>query len=126
MSDFIEIEDLLVRAIVGVNPDERENRQDVMLTIRLETDVRPAARTDSIDHAVNYKTITKSVIAFVEQSSFQLVETLAEEVAQLCLKDSRVQRVRVHLRKPGALRFARTVGVCIERDQHDRPPSRPA
>ena len=117
MSDFIEIEDLLVRTIVGINPDERENRQDVMITVRLEADLRPAARTDSIDDAVNYKTITKSIIAFVEQSSFQLVETLVEEVAQLCLKDARVQRVRVHLRKPGALRFARTVGVCIERYQ---------
>ena len=122
MSDFIEIEDLLVRAIVGVNPDERENRQDVMITVRLEADLRPAARTDSIDDAVNYKSIKKSIIAFVEQSSYQLVETLAEEVAQLCLKDSRVDRVRVHLRKPGALRFAKTVGVCIERDQHDRRP----
>jgi D-erythro-7,8-dihydroneopterin triphosphate epimerase len=125
MPDFIEIEDLLIRAIVGVNPDERENRQDVLITVRLEADLRPAARTDSIDDAINYKSIKKSIIAFVEQSSFQLVETLAEEIAQICLKDSRVQRVRVHLRKPGALRFARTVGVCIERDQHDRLPSRP-
>ncbi len=122
MPDFIEIEDLLVRAIVGINPDERENRQDVMITVRLEADLRPAARTDSIDDAVNYKSIKKSIIAFVEESSFQLVETLAEEVAQVCLKDSRVERVRVHLRKPGALRFARSVGVCIERDQHDRRP----
>lgn len=123
MPDFIEIEDLLVRTIVGINPDERENRQDVLITVRLEADLRPAARTDSIDDAINYKSIKKSIIAFVEQSSFQLVETLAEEVAQVCLKDSRVQRVRVHLRKPGALRFAKTVGVCIERDQHDRRPA---
>jgi FolB domain-containing protein len=122
MPDFIEIEDLLVRTIVGINPDERENRQDVMITVRLEANLRPAARTDSIDDAVNYKSIKKSIVAFVEESSFQLVETLAEEVAQVCLKDSRVERVRVHLRKPGALRFARTVGVCIERDQHDRRP----
>ena len=123
MPDFIEIEDLRVRAIIGVNPDERENRQDVMISVRLETDLRPAARTDSIDDAVNYRTITKSVIAFVEQSSFQLVETLAEEVAQICLREPRVERVWVQLRKPGALRFARTVGVCIEREQRDRRPT---
>jgi D-erythro-7,8-dihydroneopterin triphosphate epimerase len=123
MSDFIEIEDLLVRAIIGVNSDERENRQDVMISLRLEADLRPAARSDLIDDAVNYRTITKCVIGFVEQSSFQLVETLAEEVAQLCLKDSRVERVRVHVRKPGALRFARTVGVCIERGRNDRRPA---
>jgi D-erythro-7,8-dihydroneopterin triphosphate epimerase len=126
MPDFIEIEDLLVRAIIGVNPDERDNRQDVQLTLRLETDLRPAAQSDSIDDAVNYRSITKSVIAFVEQSSFQLVETLAEEVAQLCLRDPRVERVRVQLRKPGALRFARTVGVTIERGQNDRRPQSPS
>ncbi len=120
MTDFIEIEDLLVRTIVGVNPDERVNRQDVLLSIRLEADLRPAANSDSIEDAVNYRTITKNVIAFVEKSSYFLVEKLAEEVAQLCLRDSRVQRVRVHLQKPGALRFARTVGVCIERDRNDR------
>jgi dihydroneopterin aldolase/D-erythro-7,8-dihydroneopterin triphosphate epimerase len=122
MSDFIEIEDLLIRTIVGINPEERENRQDVLMTVRLEADLRPAARTDSIDDAINYKSIKKSIVAMVEQSSYQLVETLAEEVAQLCLKDARVERVRVHLKKPGALRFAKTVGVCIERDQHDRRP----
>ncbi len=120
MTDFIEIEDLLVRPIIGVNADERVNRQDVLISVRLEADLRPAARSDSIDDAVNYRTITKSIIAFVEQSSFQLVETLAEEVAQVCLRDARVERVKVHLRKPGALRFARTVGVCIERDRDDR------
>lgn len=120
MTDFIEIEDLLVRPIIGVNADERVNRQDVLISVRLEADLRPAARSDSIDDAVNYRTITKSIIAFVEQSSFLLVERLAEEVAQLCLRDGRIERVKVHLRKPGALRFARTVGVCIERDRNDR------
>jgi FolB domain-containing protein len=122
MPDFIEIEDLLIRTIIGVNPDERDNRQDVVLNLRLETDLRPPAKTDSIDDAVNYRSITKSIIAFVEQSSFQLVETLAEEVAQLCLRDQRVERVWVRVQKPGALRFARTVGVSIERTQNDRRP----
>jgi FolB domain-containing protein len=122
MTDFIEIEDLLVRAIIGINPEERANKQDVLISIRLDADLRPAARTDAINDAVNYRTIAKSVIAFVEQSSFQLVETLAEEIAQHCLREPRVERVRVHVRKPGALRFVRTVGVCIERDRNDRRP----
>ena len=120
MTDFVEIDDLLVRTIIGINPEERVNRQDVLITIRLDADLRPAAKSDSIDDAVNYRTIAKNVIAFVEQSSFQLVEKLAEEVAQLCLRDPRVERVRVHLRKPGAVRFARSVGVCIERTRDDR------
>lgn len=120
MPDFVEIDDLLVRAIIGINPEERVNKQDVLITLRLDADLKPAARSDSIDDAVNYRTIAKNVIAFVEQSSFQLVEKLAEEVAQLCLRDLRVERVRVHLRKPGAVRFARSVGVCIERTRDDR------
>jgi FolB domain-containing protein len=120
MTDFVEIDDLLVRAIIGINPEERVNKQDVLITIRLDADLRSAAKSDSIEDAVNYRTIAKNVIAFVEQSSFQLVEKLAEEVAQLCLRDQRVERVRIHLRKPGAVRFARSVGVCIERTRHDR------
>jgi D-erythro-7,8-dihydroneopterin triphosphate epimerase len=120
MTDFIEIDDLLVRTIIGINPEERIHRQDVLISIRLEADLRPAAKSDSIDDAVNYRTIAKSVIAFVEQSSFQLVERLAEEVAQLCLREKRVECVRIHLRKPGAVRFSKSVGVCIERSRDDR------
>ena len=115
MHDFIEIEDILVRAIIGINPDERENRQDVVISLRLETDTRPAALTDDINEAVNYRTITKDVIDLAESSSFLLVERLAEEISKLCLLDQRVFRVRVSVKKPGALRFARTVGITIER-----------
>src|SRR6476659_6363004 len=115
MPDTIEIRDLLLRAIVGVNPDERVNRQDVLLNISLETDLGPAARSDDIRDAVNYRTIAKDIIEFVEQSQFLLVESLAEAVAGLCLRDERVGRVRVSIQKPGALRFAKSVGVTIER-----------
>jgi dihydroneopterin aldolase/D-erythro-7,8-dihydroneopterin triphosphate epimerase len=124
MSDRIEIRDLLLRAIIGINPDERINRQDVLLNIELDADLRPAARSDDIRDAVNYRTIAKEVIDLVEGSQFQLVETLAEAVAALCLQDERVTRVRVSLQKPGALRFAASVGVTIERTRADaRRPS---
>lgn len=119
MPDYIVIEDLLVRTIIGINPEERTQRQDVVISLRLETDTRLSGKTDSIEDAVNYRTITKQVIDFVEDSSFQLVEKLAEEVASLCLVDERVSRVRVSLRKPGALRFSRSVGVSIERTRED-------
>lgn len=119
MPDYIVIEDLLVRAIIGVNPEERTQRQDVVISLSLETDTRLPGRTDAIEDAVNYRTISKQVIDFVEESSFQLVEKLAEEVARLCLADERVTRVRVSLRKPGALRFSRTVGVSIERTREE-------
>lgn len=118
--DTIEIRDLLLRAIVGINPDERVNRQDVLLNISLETDLRPASRSDDIRDAVNYRTLAKEIIESVEQSQFQLVESLAEAVAALCLQDARVNRVRVSIQKPGALRFAASVGVTIERSRDDR------
>lgn len=119
MPDRIEIRDLLLRAIIGINADERVNRQDVLLNIELDADLRPAARSDDIRDAVNYRTIAKDVIEFVERSQFQLVETLAEAVASLCLRDARVTRVRVSIQKPGALRFAASVGVTIERTRDD-------
>jgi FolB domain-containing protein len=119
MPDTIEVRDLLLRAIVGINPDERINRQDVLLNLTLEADLRPAARSDDIRDAVNYRSIAKDVIEFVERSQFQLVETLAESVAQLCLRDGRISHVRVSVHKPGALRFAASVGVTIERRRDD-------
>ena len=119
MPDVIEIHDLLVRAIIGINPDERVNLQDVLINVRLETDTRPAARSDDIGDAVNYRTIAKDVIDLVENSRFHLVERLAEEVAALCLRDERVLRTVVSIQKPSALRFARSVGVTIDRGRAD-------
>lgn len=119
MTDRIEIKDLLIRAIIGINEDERTNRQDVLINIVLETDTRRAGRTDQIEDAVNYRTVTKQVIAHVEQSRYLLVERLAEEIARLCLDDPRVERTTVSVEKPGALRFARSVGVTVVRTRHD-------
>ncbi len=118
MPDFIEINDLFLRAIVGINPDERVNRQDVMVNIRLEVSTQAAAASDHINDTINYRTICKNVIDLVENSSFHLVEKLTEEVANICLSDKRVSRVWVKLHKPGALRFAKSVGIEIERAQH--------
>ena len=119
MPDSIVIEELLLRTILGINPEERVNRQDVVITVRLETDTRKAGRSDNIDDAINYRTLTKDIIAFVEGSEFLLVERMAEEIAQLCLRDVRVTRTFVTVHKPGALRFARSVGVSIERSRAD-------
>jgi len=117
MPDRVLIQDLLLRAIIGINDDERKNLQDVVINIVLETDTRAAARSDCIEDALNYRSIAKQVIALVEGSQFFLVERLAEEIARLCLKDPRVQRVTVRVEKPGALRFVRSVGVEITRSR---------
>jgi D-erythro-7,8-dihydroneopterin triphosphate epimerase len=115
MTDMIQIQDLLLRTVIGINEQERRNRQDVLINVTLYADTRAAGRSDDIDDAVNYRTITKQIIERVEGSSFFLVEKMAAEIAAICLADPRVERARVRVEKPGALRFARSVGVEIER-----------
>ena len=118
--DEIRIEDLLIRTIIGINGDERHDRQDVLVNLTLFVDTQAAGRSDDIaDAPVNYRTLTKKVIAAVEGSSFHLLERLAAEVVSACLAESGVARVRVSVAKPGALRFARSVAVVIERGRKD-------
>jgi D-erythro-7,8-dihydroneopterin triphosphate epimerase len=119
MTDQIQIKDLLLRTIVGINAEERRARQDVLINIVLHADTRAAGASDDIDDAVNYRTITKRVIKLVEESRFYLVEKLAAEIAAICLEDPRVEAVTVRVEKPGALRFARSVGVEIHRTRAD-------
>ncbi len=118
--DRVQIHDLLLRCIVGINPDERDKPQDVLINLTLYVDVRRAGLTDDITDAVNYKQVTKRVIEFVQNSQFFLVEKLATEIARLILTEfPAVARVSVQMEKPGALRFARSVGVLIERTAAD-------
>jgi len=119
MSDQIQIKDLLLRTIIGINDEERRNRQDVLINITLHADTRAAGASDDIEDAVNYRTITKQVIRQVEESSFNLVEKMVAEIAAICLQDPRVEAVDVRMEKPGALRFARSVGVEIHRTRSD-------
>ncbi|MBX3437887.1 MAG: dihydroneopterin aldolase [Planctomycetaceae bacterium] len=119
MPDFIDINDLHLRTIIGINPDERVNKQDVFVNVTLETDCRPAAVSDNIEDAVNYRDLCKNIIDLVEGSQFLLVERLADHIARIVLADPRVQWVRVRVDKPGALRFAESVAVTVERDRAD-------
>ena len=115
--DRILIRDLALRCVIGIYPEERRARQDVILNLALECDVRRAAATDRIEHAVDYKEIKRRVIEHVEGSSYGLIETLADRVASLCLENRRVRRVTVTVDKPGALRFARSVAVEVTRSR---------
>ena len=119
MLDEIQIKDLLLRTIIGINDEERRSRQDVLINVILWADLRPAGASDNIADAVNYRTITKRIIRLVEGSQYYLVEKLAAEIATICLDDPRIERARISVEKPGALRFARSVGVVIERDRTD-------
>jgi FolB domain-containing protein len=123
MSDRILIKDLLLRCIIGIHDWEREKKQDVLVNIELLADCGPAGRSDDFKDAVDYRALTKSVIALIETSGFFLVEKMAEEIANLCLENPRVEVARVRVEKPGALRFARSVGVEVERRQEDTPVS---
>ena len=114
-SDRIEIKDLLLRGIIGINPEERRDRQDILINIVMWSDFRNAAKSDDVVDTVNYRTITKRVIEQVENSQYYLIETLAERITEICFQDAHVQKVQVSVDKPGALRFARSVGVCVER-----------
>ncbi len=117
--DKIYIRDLLVRCIIGVNDEERHEKQDVIINITLYADLRKACRNDNIDDTVNYKTIKLNVLSMVEQSSFFLIEKLAGEIAIVCLKDPRIMKVKVSVDKPGALRFSRSAAVEILRSRND-------
>jgi len=114
----IHIQDLALRCIIGVFPEERRERQDVLINLSLECAWGDAARTDHIADTVDYKKLNKRIIALVEGSRFNLIEALAERIAETCLEDERVQRVTVRVDKPGALRFTRTVGVEIARERN--------
>lgn len=113
--DKIRISDLKVRCIVGIYEEERREKQDIAIHITLYADLRQAGQTDRIEDTVNYKAIKKKVLNMAEGSSCHLIERLAQMVADICLEDERVERVEVCVEKPGALRFARTVAVEIER-----------
>lgn len=117
--DKIVIKDLLVRGIVGINDWEREKRQDILLNLTLFTDARAAGRSDDVADALNYRTLAKEVIAYTEASSHYLVEALATEIARICILGHGAERVIVRVEKPGALRFAASVGVEIERTRGD-------
>jgi dihydroneopterin aldolase/D-erythro-7,8-dihydroneopterin triphosphate epimerase len=119
MTDEIHIKDLLLRTIVGLSEDERRDRQDVLINLVLYVDTRQAGQSDDVADTVNYRTLTKRIIHLVENSQFYLVEKLAAEIAAICLEDSRVKRARVSVEKPGALRFARSVGISVERGRDD-------
>jgi dihydroneopterin aldolase/D-erythro-7,8-dihydroneopterin triphosphate epimerase len=118
-ADTIQIKDLLVRTIIGINEEERHNKQDVVINMTLYTDHTAAGASDDIADTVNYKTIAKQTIKLVEESQFYLVEKMAQEIVTLCLADSRVQRAVVTVEKPGALRFARSVGVTVDRSRDE-------
>ena len=118
MSDRIRISHLHCRTIIGIEEWEQRERQDVVIDLTLEVDLGAAAKSDRVEDTVNYRSVSKRIIALVEEERFALVERLAGRIAALVLDEfPRVDAITVRAEKPGALRFARSVGVDIRRSR---------
>ena len=117
--DIIYLNNLQVDAVIGIYDWERRTRQRLILDIEIGVDIRGAAKTDNIDDTLNYKAVAKRVIAYVSESRFQLVETLAENITGIILQEFNVPWCRLRLNKQGAVKNVRDVGVVIERGSRE-------
>ncbi len=113
--DIVFIRDLRIKAVIGIYDWERTIKQDVVFDLEMASEVAKAAATDKIEDALNYKAVAKRIVDYVEESSFELVETLAERVAGIIIDEFSVPWVRLTLNKQGALSMAKDVGITIER-----------
>ena len=112
---IIRVKDLLIRTYIGFNPEELVNKQDVVINLEIETDIPEAAlESDEPDGIFDYKTVTKRVILLVQEGRFKLLEVLTKNILDLIMEDERVQRARVEVDKPHALRFAESVSLEME------------
>ncbi len=119
--DRILITELRARCIIGVNDEERREKQDVIINVVIFAELSKAGKSDRFEDTVDYRAIKKQILAMVEASRFTLIEALAEAVAQICLRNPKVVEAQVRVEKPSALRFARSVGVEISRKQDGTP-----
>jgi dihydroneopterin aldolase len=116
-TDTVFVHELKVETIIGIWGWERKIRQIVSIDLEMGADIRRAAETDSINDTLNYKAISKRVQQFVADSEFQLVETMAEKIAELVLQEFKVPWIQVRVSKPGAIRGAKNVGILIHRSK---------
>ena len=117
--DIVFINDLRIETIIGIYDWERRVKQTISLDLEMAADIRAAAATDAIEDTLNYKAVAKRLIAFVGGSQYQLVETLAEKIADIVLTEFGVAWLKLTVHKPGAVRGSRDVGVIIERGKRE-------
>ncbi len=115
MSDKIFLEDLEARCIIGIFDWERKTKQKILISFEFPVDIRRAARRDDIRDTIDYKSIAKRVLNFVNESRYYLIETLAEKLAGLILKEFKLAEIKIRVSKPGAVRGSKNVGVEIVR-----------
>ena len=117
--DQIIIKNLVARGIIGVNDWERKKSQEILINVVLFADLQKSGESDDIQDSVNYRTVAKKLLKHAETAMRQTVEALAADLARLCLDEPGVQKVRITVEKPGAVRFSRSVGVRIERTKKE-------
>ena len=117
--DKVFIKDLMVRGIIGISEKERSQPQDIVVNATMFTDISKGSSSDNIEDCVNYRTIAKAIIFHIQKVSRFTVEALAADIAEICLKTDNVEKVKVIVEKPGAVRFSRTVGVEIMRKKNN-------
>lgn len=117
--DKVFVEGLEIETIIGIYDWEREVKQIIRIDLEMAWDNKPAAKSEMIEHALNYKDVSKRLISFIGGSEFLLVETMAEAIAQIILIEFDVPWLKLKLSKPGAIRGAIAVGVHIERNKAD-------
>ncbi len=108
---IIRIKNLKLRIIIGINPEERIHKQDVLINITAEFDDSKAIQTEDISDTLNYRNLAKSVIDVVERSEFYLLETLVDKVLNLVMSDDRVIRATVEIDKTSVLRYCDSVSL---------------
>ena len=118
--DKVLIKNLMARGIIGVNDWERKRAQNILINLTLFTDTRRAGETDNINDSVDYSKMSKRILAHAESVQRLTVEALANDLAKLCLEEKGVMKVIVRVEKPGAVRFAESVGVEVERPRSPR------
>jgi dihydroneopterin aldolase len=117
--DRIFLRGLTAECVIGFIDWERRVKQTVVVDLELPVDCRQAAVSDDVTDTVDYKKVSKRVLAFIEASEFKLVETLAQRLAMLILEEFAIEWIRLSINKPGAIRNSRDVGVAIERSRAD-------
>ncbi len=120
MTDKIFVEELAVRCIIGTLPQERKKKQKLSIDLELPVSVPKAARRDDLKDAINYKKIADRIFELVSISRFYLIETLAEHLAEILLREFKLKNLLLRIRKPAALKNAKNVGVEIFRKRDPR------
>ena len=117
--DKIILNDLRIDTVIGIWDWEKRNPQTISIDLEMETDTKTASQSDSIEDVLDYKAVSKRVKQFIQESQFNLIETLAENVAKIILEEFDIQWLKLSISKPFAIRGSQNIGVCIERTKSD-------